>query len=606
MTQWRAANPKTPVQFRKSLMLAINDLICGKLVIQMRLAPTENVRSILSAINEDFDSAFDLPNRLFEGKFIDEDKIRRLRSFVALYNYVRSESLYLRILERQKSVSHGFIQRLVALLEAEWYRRRVGDFLLTIGQIQLEEDQSIRAKVLRQIDVQDRKILNRYRSEGYKKVSSPLLPGKSVNVDSFRLSKIFRGKQTRTFVQKHLKKHENTAASIEKSITREFVMSQSDVDFGDIWALPDDICLDHSSETRAAKKEEQENLEDQISVLLPPRVRAPNEAFTSTIIFNGTELSQSNEAYIDDYLIVGGPQYEAIGQAFYQVTRGDETPLILQSIDPRVAPAKAVARFVRQLKVLQRLNHDNCLRLIDHSVRPGGMHYMVLPELKGQTIAERLKSTGPFDMVEAFSIAERVLDALVHIHKHEFIHRDLQTDGILLLDDNPACPVIKDFRLVWLSKSALPASVQAYTTRADELLGNSAYLAPETVTNDPIDQRTDLYSFAIVFFEMLTGALPLRASSPEDYLNQHLIGQPYTLAEARPDIAWAPELESWIATALAKNRKHRQQSSELAQAQLLALKNKAISAAAHAPDTVSPDPKALVSGIFNEFFKQEI
>jgi serine/threonine protein kinase len=590
-------------------MLVINDLMCGKLVVQMKLAEAEVIRELLRRLEADSDSAFTLPNYLFKENHLNEDQVRRLRSFVALYNYVRNESLYLRVLEKKKLVTRNFIQRLVALLEAEWYRRRVGDVLLTMDQICSEEDQRTQGKVLRQVDAQDRRILNRYRSEDFKSISNPLVPSKNVNLKAFRLSTVFRGKQTRTFVRKHLKEHGNAATSIEDALNNEFKAAPAEEagygDFGEIWALPDDILLASGADPKTPQPVVPVPPTRQISILLPPRVRASGEGFAATMKFDRSNLQEEEKSYIDDYEIVFGPRYEAFGQAFYRVQKANGPECILQSIDPRVAPAREVARFVRQLKVLRKLNHDNCLRLVGEKSRSDGISYMVLPELQGQTIMERLK-TSAFPMVEAFDIAERLLDALSHVHKHRFVYRDLRPDNVLLLKDRYAYPIIKDFRLVWIAKSSLPAAAQAYRTRADELLGNPAYLAPETMTNDPVDERTDLYSFAIVLFEMLTGSLPLRASSPEEYLSQHLIGQPYSLVEVCPDIDWHPDLENWLASLLAKNRKDRPPTAAEALAQLKQFKNAAVVAAATMPTTVRHDPRALVSGIFNEFFKMEM
>ncbi|MDF1663957.1 MAG: hypothetical protein P1V97_19465, partial [Planctomycetota bacterium] len=328
-------------------MLAINDLMCGKLVVQMNLATSDQVRDVLREIDKDFDSAFDFPNHLHHNKLIDEDQVRRLRSFVALYNYVRNESLYLRVIERKKLVTRNFIQRLVALLEAEWYRRRVGDVLLALDQIRPDEDKKTQAKVIRQVDVQDRKILGRYREEDFAGVAKPLIPGKRVTVKSFRISSIFRGKQTRTFVKKHLKEHENVAQSIEQALTAEFSASPQNAgfgDFGDLWALPDDILLESGPDLKAEKEKPAKKpaIDRKVSVLLPPRVRASDEGFAPTMKFETAKI-EVKKSYIDKYLIVSGPRFAAMGQAFYRVRKGEEGPhYTLQSIDPRVAPAREV------------------------------------------------------------------------------------------------------------------------------------------------------------------------------------------------------------------------------------------------------------------------
>jgi len=593
-------------------MLAINDVMCAKLLIQMGWVKKEPIRELLKTLEQDFDNAFDLTNRLFQSGALDEEQVRRLRSFVALYNYVRSESLYLRVLENEKMVKGELLMRLVALIEAEWYRRRLGDVLMALGKLTVEQDKLITAKVLRQVDNQDRKILQRYKSEAFEGVDRPLIPVSQVNVKSFRLSTIFRGKQTRSFVRKHLEEHSNAANAIERSLSKELNQAKPSegADFGDVWALPDGFDSDPNIEAPVKTEAPPTQGKRPASILLAPQVRNLPDNFAPTIRFEGPKLLEAAnapaEALIDGYRIINGPEYQGIGQALFRVNKDGGPEHILQSIDPRVAPAKELARFQRQIKVLLKLENDYCLRIVDRGSRSDGSHYMVLPVLEGQTISERIKASGAIPMVEAFDIIDRLLEALDAIHNAGFVYRDMRPENVLLLAGKHAHPVITDFRLTWVAKSSLPASAQAYLTRADELLGHPAYLAPETATNDPVDSRTDLYSLAIMFFEMLTGTLPLRAASPSEYLNQHLIGQPYSLAEARPDIEWIEELEAIIAKMLAKNRKDRPESAQATRGELARLRNKAISAAARAPMTVRHDHRAVVSGIFNEFFKMEL
>lgn len=605
-------------------MLTILDVMAGKLTVQMGLSSAPRIRGVLKDVVKDLDSTQDLLNRLHREGVMNADQVRTVRSFVALYKHVRSESIYVRIVEKKKIVEREILMRLIALLEAEWYRRRLGDVLIDLGQISEEEDNKVVRRVMRQVKKQDDQILDRYLSENFKGVGRPLVPGRSVKVESFRLSAVFRSKTTRTLVRKHLLKHRNVAESLEKEITRETRSFKSD--FDDVWALPDDMVLDSGPDITGVNEDDskvdddsspdsvlgdrqpptltpqnfQSALDDFDSILMAPVVRTGG--FDSFFNQGPADVPETKASRIGPYEIVEGPRYGALGQALYRVKQDDGPIHTLQSIDPRVAPPEELERFQRQIRALSAIKNDYCLRIMGKGSTKQGQHYMVLPVLNGQTLAERIKERGNFDMVEAFDLGERMLEALDAIHKAGYVVRDYQPKNLLLLDGKHATPILTDLRLVTASENSQEDARVLYKTKADDQIGNPAYMAPESSTGDPMDGRTDLYSFGIVFFEMLSGHLPLRANSPQEYLTQHLIGQPYALSEVRPEVRWDSTLEAFIARLLAKGRKERFENAEHALRALKELREPALTAAAQAPATVRHSRKELVSGVFNEYY----
>ena len=97
--------------------------------------------------------------------------------------------------------------------------------------------------------------------------------------------------------------------------------------------------------------------------------------------------------------------------------------------------------------------------------------------------------------------------------------------------------------------------------------GSPAYVAPETITSEPIDGRTDLYSLGVVLFELLTGRTPFRAATPYDLLRAHLLEPPPTLAEATRG-AWPADHEALVASLLAKERVDRPATARAVRAAL--------------------------------------
>ncbi len=99
--------------------------------------------------------------------------------------------------------------------------------------------------------------------------------------------------------------------------------------------------------------------------------------------------------------------------------------------------------------------------------------------------------------------------------------------------------------------------IDVYRTREMQVAGSPAYIAPESVSCDPIDGRTDVYSLGVLLFEMLTGKLPLSSETSHGYLTQHLISPPMTLGEASPDFDWPQGLEDLVASMLIKGKTER-------------------------------------------------
>ncbi|HBP18256.1 MAG TPA: hypothetical protein DEA08_10745, partial [Planctomycetes bacterium] len=85
-----------------------------------------------------------------------------------------------------------------------------------------------------------------------------------------------------------------------------------------------------------------------------------------------------------------------------------------------------------------------------------------------------------------------------------------------------------------------------FRTQTTEVSGSPAYIAPESISCDPIDGRTDLYSLGVMLYEMLTGVLPLDSETSQGYLTQHLICPPKTLEEGCDDYEWPDELQDLL------------------------------------------------------------
>ncbi|HZZ97079.1 MAG TPA: Stk1 family PASTA domain-containing Ser/Thr kinase [Jatrophihabitantaceae bacterium] len=178
-------------------------------------------------------------------------------------------------------------------------------------------------------------------------------------------------------------------------------------------------------------------------------------------------------------------------------------------------------RFAREARAAARLAHVNAVAVYDqgHDTAPGSHHVFLVMELvKGRTlrdlIRERVSERGRFSAAEAVSIMEPVLSALSAAHRAGLVHRDVKPENILLSDDGLV--KVADFGL------ARAIDADAASTRTGLMMGTVAYCAPEQIVHGRCDQRSDVYSAAIVLFELLTGAPPYQGDSAMSVAYQHV------------------------------------------------------------------------------------
>ena len=182
----------------------------------------------------------------------------------------------------------------------------------------------------------------------------------------------------------------------------------------------------------------------------------------------------------------------------------------LKWILPTLATSKeAMARFRREALAAGRINHPNVVAIFD-VVEHQGSACIVMELLHGETLAARLKRTGPLPLVEAIAIILPAMRGVAAAHARAVIHRDLKPDNIFLcLDESGA---IRDCKVLDFGVSKLAVADAATTgdiTLSGNVVGTPEYMAPEQVRSGKnVDRRLDVYSLGVVFYEMLAGRPP--------------------------------------------------------------------------------------------------
>lgn len=165
-------------------------------------------------------------------------------------------------------------------------------------------------------------------------------------------------------------------------------------------------------------------------------------------------------------------------------------------------------RFLREARSLAKLKHPNIVTVHDLGVREGH-YYLLMEHVDGLNLREliRSKSVTP---AQALGIVPKICDALQYAHDQGIVHRDIKPENILI--ERGGCVKIADFGIAKLLDGEAGAET---LTAAFERIGTPHYMAPEQVeTPQKVDHRADIYSLGVVFYELLTGELPLGRFPP--------------------------------------------------------------------------------------------
>ncbi len=167
-------------------------------------------------------------------------------------------------------------------------------------------------------------------------------------------------------------------------------------------------------------------------------------------------------------------------------------------------------RFLREARLAAAITHPNVAAIYEVGESDGWI-YIAMELVAGRTLRSAL-TDGPLAIDEALRIGREVTKALARAHELNIVHRDLKPDNVML---TPAGDVkVLDFGLARREKAAAPST--SFVTRDGEIVGTPAYMSPEQSSGKHVDARSDVFSFGVMLFELLTGEPPFRGDTPGD------------------------------------------------------------------------------------------
>jgi eukaryotic-like serine/threonine-protein kinase len=218
-------------------------------------------------------------------------------------------------------------------------------------------------------------------------------------------------------------------------------------------------------------------------------------------------------------------------------------------------------RFLREARVAIRLRHPNIAALHDFAIAEDGNAFIVMEFIDGLNLLEILHGHGPPPVSLVLEIARQSLRALGYLHRQKIVHRDVSPDNLMLTRDVDGHAQVKLIDL-GIAKGFGAGGVAAGLTTTGIFLGKPRYAAPEQFGASPLDARSDLYSFAVVLYELLTGRSPITGQDPASYMAGHLFRPPVPFEETDPQGRVPAELRRTVFRAMAKKPEDRFESAE--------------------------------------------
>jgi hypothetical protein len=206
-------------------------------------------------------------------------------------------------------------------------------------------------------------------------------------------------------------------------------------------------------------------------------------------------------------------------------------------------------RFRREAQLVARLQHPSIVSVFDYGTFPDGAAYLVMELVRGEDLRRILTREGRFAPARAARVLSQICAAIDAAHREGVLHRDLKPENIFLTGEETDVKVL-DFGVAKLLREDRRADDEApgATMTVDgTIVGTPAYMAPEQLRGEPLDERSDVFSLGVMAFEMLTGELPFGRGPLADIVLRQARGVPSLKSDGA---AIPPALEQVIQTAL--------------------------------------------------------
>jgi serine/threonine-protein kinase len=241
-----------------------------------------------------------------------------------------------------------------------------------------------------------------------------------------------------------------------------------------------------------------------------------------------------------------------MGSVYLAEQQSLKRKVALKFLRPEMAAnPEALSRFRREAEAVARVNHANIVQVYAFG-EADGRPFMALEYVEGRNLKEYVNRKGPLPLPVALTIIRQVAAALQRAAESGIIHRDIKPENILLTRKGEV--KVADFGL----SRNVASDPDLSLTQPGQTMGTPLYMSPEQVQGEPLDARSDIYSFGVTCYHMLAGKPPFRGQTGIEVAFKHVHEEPKSLAELRPDVP--PAIVNLVHHMMSKKPAERPQS----------------------------------------------
>src|SRR6187401_2056863 len=214
-------------------------------------------------------------------------------------------------------------------------------------------------------------------------------------------------------------------------------------------------------------------------------------------------------------------------------------------LHPKLANRKdLVSRFRREARAMSHLTHPNTVKVLLYGELEDGSLYIVMEYLEGKNLNQTVRSEGPMTVERGLPILMQACQALDEAHTQGIIHRDLKPENIFVTNVGGMKDFAKvlDFGLAKVTEREMrPGSI--ILTQEGMVFGTPEFMSPEQAQGKTLTAASDIYSLAVILYEVLTGKLPFSAKTPMEYIQKHVMEPAIKLNDRVPERKFPKGLE---------------------------------------------------------------
>ena len=221
--------------------------------------------------------------------------------------------------------------------------------------------------------------------------------------------------------------------------------------------------------------------------------------------------------------------------------------------------ANAMARLRREAALGMRLAHPNVCHIMRLGETEEGLVYVVMPYVNGEILADRNNRLGHIPLTDTVKFVKDMAAGLMVAHELKIVHRDLKPENVMICrgPDGVEYAVVMDFGL---AKERKAEGELQKLTATGIILGTPEFMSPEQLRGKPLDPRTDVYSLALMTYEMLTGKLPFQGRTQQEMMIARLRSDPIPIRRMRPDFDIPESVERVLNKAMSRSADDRHQT----------------------------------------------